>query len=519
MVHRFARPQGRLAVRWTIPICNCPQLLAFKAVRLNCHRSENSVSTTLEISAHLDERIRRRNELRSVIQMSVPIVITTCSRMVMDVADFTMISRLGPSAQGAILPGQITIWTIMVLGMGSITMVSTFVSQSLGRERFKETGSYAWQGIYLSFLYGAAALAFLPFLSGIFDWVNHSPDIRALEITYARIALLSIGPTIAGEALASFFNGIHKPKVTMWTAIEANVLNIGISMLLIFGYWGMPKLGIAGAIWGTVIGVSYRFARLLAVFLSHEYAQKYGTRRMWRPDAEKIRGIIRVGLPQGLQWTSDVMVWALFINILVGRTFGDVHLIASNVAWQYLRIAFMPAIGVGIALTALVGKAIGKGDHNQAMRVARMSAMIMAAYMLALAPIYLIFRETLIGWFNVPPEVVRIASGIMVCAVIFQFSDGMGIAYNAALRGAGDTFWPAVLFIVCHWSILIGGGWLVTKLRPQWGSLGPWWVATFLIVILGFVLWWRWRSQAWRKINVFRDDRPPGELVPAPEAV
>jgi MATE family multidrug resistance protein len=480
--------------------------------------SEKSVSTPIETPLRLEQRRRNRVELHSVVVMSVPIVITTCSRMVMDVADFKMISYLGDAAQGAMMPAQITMWTIMVLGMGTITMVNTFVAQSLGREKLKDTGAYAWQGIYLSLIYGVIGLSFVPLVPNIFDWIGHSDAIRALEIAYAKVALLTIGPTIAGEALASFFNGVQKPKVTMWSAIEANLINIGMSLVLIFGLYGMPKLGIAGAAWGTMIGVTYRFLRLLAVFLSRAYAEKHGTREVFQLDFSKIRGILRVGLPQGMQWTSDVLVWMLFVNILIGRQFGDVHLIASNVAWQYLRISFMPAIGVGIALSALVGKAIGKGDFDQATRITRISVGILTVYMMVLSLLYLTFRETLIGWFNTTPEVIRIASGVMVCAVIFQLSDGLGIAFNAALRGAGDTFWPAVMFIVTHWVILVGGGWLVSKLRPEWGSLGPWGVATFLIVFVGFALWWRWSSQAWRKKDIFRDEAKLTEIPGAPEA-
>ena len=442
-----------------------------------------------------------------MISMSVPIVITTCSRMVMDVADFKMISYLGDHAQGAMMPAQITMWAFIVLGFGTICMVGTFVSQSLGRERYSDTSAYTWQGIYMAFFYGGFALFLFPVLPVVFSWIGHSPEIQALELCYARVGLLTIGLTIASEALASFFYGVHRPKVTMWSAIEANVINVAASLCLIFGLLGLPAFGIAGAAWGTLVGVTYRFVRLLAVFLSPAYAEQYRTRQTWRLDAGKIRAIIRVGLPQGLQWTSDVLVWMLFVNILVGRLFGDVHLIASNVAWQYLRISFMPAIGVGIALSALVGKAVGQGDQDLAIRVTRICVSILVVYMALLSLVYLVFRGSLIGWFNQTPEVVRIASAVMICAVIFQVFDGLSIAYNSALRGAGDTFWPAALFVVSHWLIVVGGGWLVATLRPQWGSIGPWAAATFLIVFLGFALWWRWHSRAWRRIDIFKHEK------------
>ncbi len=453
--------------------------------------------------------VQRREEIRNVLAMSIPIVITTCSRLVMDLADFTMITTLGNAAQGAIMPAQLVMWTFIVLGMGTTSIVNTFVAQSLGRGRPKETSAYAWQGIYMSLGYGTACLGLYAFLPHAIRWTGHSPQIAELELIYCNVMVLSIGPSIAGEALAGFFNGIQKPKVTMWTAIEANLLNVGLSLALMYGVGPIPAMGIAGVAWGTVAGVSYRFVRLLLAFLSSENHARFSTRTTWKFDGEKVQSIIRVGFPQGLQWLSDVVVWMLFINFLVGRMFDDAHLIASNVAWQFMRIAFMPAIGVGIALSSLVGKAVGQGDPKMAMRFARWAVMILLGYLGVLSLFYLFYRVELIELFNTDPKIVRIASNIMICAVIFQVSDALGITYNAALRGAGDTFWPAMLFVVSHWVIVIGGGWTIATLKPDWGSIGPWSAATFLLIFLSVALWWRWSSGAWQKINIFSGEDEP----------
>lgn len=435
--------------------------------------------------------------------MSLPIVITTCSRLMMDIADFTMITTLGDAAQGAIMPAQLIMWTFVVLGMGTVGIVNTFVSQSLGRERPAETSAYAWQGVYLSFGYGVACLGLYTALPQIIQWTGHHPDIAALELAYCRAIVFAIGPTIACEALAGFFNGVQRPVVTMWTAIEANVLNVIVSMTLIFGVGPFPEMGIAGAGWGTVCGVSFRFVRLLIAFLSPHYHGKYASRNTWRLDGTKLRAIVRMGIPQGLQWLSDVLVWMLFTNFLIGRLFEPAHLIASNVSWQFMRIGFMPAIGVGIAVSSLVGKAIGAGDPDRAMRYTKWAVWILLGYLGALSGVYMIYRADMIALFNPDPEIIRIGSAIMVCAVIFQMSDALGITYNAALRGAGDTFWPAIIFVVSHWVIVIGGGLSVALLKPEWGSIGPWSAATFLLIFLGFALWWRWHSRAWQKINLF----------------
>ena len=321
------------------------------------------------------------------------------------------------------------------------------------------------------------------------------------------MAIWSVGPTIAAAGLSAFFNGIHHPKTTMWSAIEGIVVNMVVSYCLIFGKLGLPAMGIAGAAAGTVVATIYRVLRLTLTLCMPSINEKFNSRATWRPDRVKLAGVLRLGVPQGAQWFSDVVVWMIFISVLIGRMFGTDHLIANNAAWQYLRISFMPTIGMGMALTSLIGKAIGQGDPQQAIRQTRMGVGVVLAYMATLSVVFLIWRRELIAFFNTDPEIVTIGASIMICAAVFQVFDGMGIVYTCALRGAGDTAWPSIVFVVSHWTILVGGGYVMAVMFPSWGSIGPWVAGTTLLVLLGFVLWYRWHSRAWMKIDIFKHEK------------
>lgn len=458
-------------------------------------------------------RSGRRDELRSVIAMSVPIVITMCSRMAMDVSDFVMITFLGDDAQAAMLPAQVLLWSYIVLGMGIVTIVSTFVSQSLGRGRPADCGAYAWQGVYLALVLAVIGLACRPFVPALVRWIGHDLPVQQLEVDYIRVAILTVAPTLAVAALSNFFNGIHRPRVTMWASIEGILVNAVASLVLIFGIGGLPKLGIAGAAWGTVIGNLYQVLRLMLRLCGPAYHAEFQTRSTWRFDGGKMLNILRTGGPQGIQFVSDVVVWAVFINVLVGTCFGKVHLIATNVVWQYIRISFMPCLGVGVALTSLVGRAVGEGNPERAMRLTRIAVTGVATYMGVCALVFLFARHELIRLFNDTPAVVAIGSQVLICAAIFQVSDALCVGYNSALRGAGDTLWPSMVFIITHWLVIIGGGWLMVHYVPRWGSVGPWMAATALIVLLGVLLWGRWHGRKWMKINIFCHD---AASTPAP---
>ena len=458
----------------------------------------------------LELRARRREELGSVIAMAVPMVITTCTRMIMDVTDYFMISQLpGDQAQAALLPAQLFLWSYIVIGMGTVSIVATFVSQALGRDRVADCSAYAWQGLYLAIIFGVLGFGFRPVLPWAVSAVGHEAAVQALELEYCNVAIWSIGPTIAAAALSGFFNGVHHPRVTMWSAVEGIMVNLAVSFCLIFGKLGLPAMGIAGAAAGTVVATCYRCVRLTVTMCVPKFNERFAARRTWPIDRAKLLGILRVGSPQGAQWFSDVVVWMLFVNVLVGRMFGTVHLIATNVAWQYLRISFLPAIGVGMALTALVGKAVGQGDPQRAIRQTRTVLLMVGVYMGMMSIAFLIWRRELIGFFNANPEIVAIGAGVMICAAAFQVFDAMGIIYTSALRGAGDTLWPSVMFVVSHWVILVAGGYSVAVLLPSLGSLGPWIAATILLIICGLLLWWRWHARAWMGIDIFRHESAP----------
>ncbi len=461
------------------------------------------------LGLELDEKKRRREELRAIIAQTLPTVIITSSRGFMDVADFVMLKYLDSgSVLAAILPAQMIMWSYMVVGFCIAMMVNTFVAQALGRKDHRECSAYAWQSVYVAAVFGAIALLFIPFLPQLVAKIGHSPEVQALEVSYLRIAILTVFPTIAAEGLVGFFTGIHKPAIGMWTALESNVINVAVAWVLIYGKFGFPAMGIAGAITATLIAVSYRFVRLALTMCSARYHQQYDSRNTLAFSKERMTKLFRVGTPFGIQGCAEVMVWAIFVTVLIGRFFGEKHLIANNAAWQYLRIAFMPCAGVGRAVSALVGRSIGARDFDRAIRETRFATMLTLAYMGTLAVIWIVFRKQLIGFMSDDPEVIQIGAAIMIFSAIFQLFDAIGLTYSGALRGAGDTLVPSIFFIVTHWLIIVGGGWLLATYYPQWGSVGPWAMASSLIIVVSIFLWFRWHGRAWTRINLFGQTSP-----------
>lgn len=440
----------------------------------------------------------------SLLTLAAPIIGTMISRTVMSMADFVMVSQLGTQAQAAITPAGVLLFTFIAFGIGVSELVSTFVSQSLGRGDHRACGAYAWQGAYLAVIIGLVLMPMWVIIPVFFGLAGHEPAVRDMEVTYARIGLLGIAPTIAAFALSNFFNGVHKPMVGFVTALIANAANIALNYVLIFGTLGIKPMGIAGAAWGTNIAVCLHAAMLLIWMLGPTFNTRFFTRTTWRLDIAKVRKLIWYGSPAGFGFFIDIGSFAIFTQFLVGR-FGTAQLAANNICFRLLELSFMPAIGISVAAMAVVGKCIGQQRRDWARLAVRRAVTINLCYMGTLACFYIFAGRPLASLFTDDPLVIDWADRMLVLCAVFQLFDAMGITFSHALRGAGDTHFPAWFAAVMSVTLVVGGGFAVVALMPQLQAIGPWIAAATYIAVLGVVFGLRWRMGKWEKIDLFRE--------------
>lgn len=436
-----------------------------------------------------------------------PIIASMISRTVMSFVDFVMVSALGTEAQAAIMPAQILLFCVISFGMGVLSVTNAFVAQALGRGDRAECSAYGWQGVWLSAAMAVLALPAWWGVPGFFAWIGHEPAVQAMEIDYVRIGILGFFPMLAAVALSNFFTGVHKPSVAFWTALAANGFNVAGNFALIYGYWGFPKMGIAGAAVATQLAAALQTLLLVAWMLRPHFAHTYHTLHTWRPNWTRMRRIVTFGVPAGAQFTVDILAFTIFTLFLVGQ-FGTTQLAAHNLAFKFLEVSFMPTVGLGVAVTAAVGKAIGADDRRHARRVTRWGAGMGVAYMGLIAVGYLTLRHPMIALLTDDAGVAAWAAKILLLCAVFQVFDALGIVHMHALRGAGDNLWPALVGAGYAATVFITGGWFVATWFPQWDALGPWACATLYISLLGTTLWARWKFGPWERIEMLQPSVP-----------
>lgn len=447
--------------------------------------------------------------LAYMIRLAAPMIITTISFTIMQFVDRFMVSRLGTEALAAILPASMTTFLPGSFAIGVSASIATFVSQNLGRGQKSNCSSYCWQAIYMSIIYFAVVIVILwPIAPRIFTAMGYSPQVVELEVRYFRISLFAL--LLAGIIWSGsqFFMGIHRPIITMYSALCGQVVNVTANYLLIFGKFGFPNLGIAGAAWGTFIGIAVGATIRMAVFLGPGINTEYKSRHTLKIDFKKMLDIIKIGFPAGLELMINVAAWALILLTLVGK-FGKEASAATSAVFACTNVSVMPVVGLRAALTAAVGKAIGAGKKNIAVRQTGICMKIAIIYMGLIGICFLIFRNGIMdAWASDEPaieqKVINIGSKILILAAIYQVFHAARIIYSGALRGAGDTFWLAVVSTSSAVIILGLGGWFLVEVFPGLGALGPWLAATLSIMAVGLANRFRFKSNKWKKIDLFK---------------
>lgn len=460
----------------------------------------------------------RGEGVREISQLAAPIILGMMSWTLMQFVDNLMVARVSKEALAAV--GSAGIWSYLLAGMfiGTCSCVATFVAQSIGRGRPEETAQYAWHGVYFALLGGVAALALWPLAPGLFGMMGHSEEVTRLETVYFQIRLVGFVFLAWAAGLTAFFQAIHRPLLPSLVAIGCNLLNAVLDYVLIFGFepLGIPRLEVVGAAWATVIATVMNALVLHAVFVSGPFHREYAT-RAWtaaRFQWQKLRELVRVGMPAGIAMTLDIAIWGIFISIIVGR-FGDEVLAAQTAVITMMHVSFMPAVGLNHALTAIVGKYIGQHDIPRAKARAYTATRMAAVYMIGMGIVFAVFG----GWilehlFDAGPDVVRIGRVLFLLAAFFQGFDAINIVISGALRGAGDTRFMAVVMFIAAYLVFLPLA-AVFAFTLEGGAIGAWIAAAIYIVGLSGVLLYRFASEAWRGIRIFDTDaEPPVERPP-----
>ncbi len=444
--------------------------------------------------------------VREIWLIAYPLIVSTASGTVMMFADRMFLSHYSKEALAAATPAGITHFMCVSLFVGITGYVNSMVAQHRGAQRHGACGAIAWQGLYVSAAGSACLLLVAPFVSSLFAWAGHAAEVVQLEKTYFRILIFGSVFFLSANTLSSFFSGIGQSRIVMLANVCGMILNLPLSFGLVFGVdrLRIPPLGIAGAGYGTIISQFVILAILFAEFLRERYSV-YRVRSGYPVHRAHLLRLIRFGAPSGVELLLSIAAFNVFLLLL--GSLGTNELAAVNLTLSWDLIAFLPQIGLGVAVAAVTGKYVGAKDYVSATRAPYLGLIISFTYASIFVFLFLVFPSRLVSVFGGSGagdgfhEVRTLSVTLLRLAALYVLADAARAIFAGALRGAGDTRFLMWSAIVLHWCLLaIPGAFLIR--RHLLGVIGAWiWFILFL-VLMAIVLIVRFRNDKWKRIDV-----------------
>jgi MATE family multidrug resistance protein len=314
---------------------------------------------------------------------------------------------------------------------------------------------------------------------------------------YIAVQVPSLPFFMCFVALRQYLTGRRIVKPTLWVVLVANLLNVFLNWVLVFGNLGFPRLGALGSgiatsiVQASFLGLLYGYARWGKLFEG-----------AWVPwcraalDRASLAAILRVGVPTALQLAFEV--WAFQIVVLWAGWLGEEALVAHGISFNLIALAFMVPLGISMAAATRVGNLLGERRPHDAQRAAWVALALAGGWMLVSAAGLVLGRERLPQLYNDEPSVLLLASSILPIAAAFQLFDGLQVVGGGVLRGMGRTRPAAVFHLIGFYLLGLPLAWWLTFRRDQ-GLPGLWWgLALGLFAIAtAFVLWIARRGPAW----------------------
>ena len=456
---------------------------------------------------------------RDVLALALPLVISTCFWTLMNFTDRMFLLWHSNTAMAAALPAGLLHFTILCFPFGVVTYVSTFVAQYHGAGHPQRIGRVMWQGVWLSLLASPLVLATIPLAPAFFRWAGHEPAIAALEVTYYEILAFGAGGTLLATNFSAFFTGLGRTRVVMVVDTLAAVLNAVLDYAWIFGHFGFPAAGIAGTAYATALA-QWSAALLYAVWLLRPtYRETYQVVAGWRYDSTLMARLLRYASPSGLQMVVEVGAFTLFL-LVVGRL-GEQALTATNLAFNVNTLAWLPMVGLGTAVSTMVGQQLGRNETLLAARATWTAFGIALCYMTTLALLYALVPDWFLIGHAAGMPAVRFRAVRELTVVLLRFVaayclfDAMNLMFSSAIKGAGDTrFVLATTLVLSPLPVTLS--WLGVAHFGA-GLLWCWSAVTLWVCLLGVVYLLRFLQGRWRAMRVIEQDLlPADDRIPRP---
>lgn len=430
-----------------------------------------------------------REDYSATIKIGVPIVLGQLGIVVVGLVDNIMVGHFSTSDLAAASFVNSVFNIPILFGMGFSYGLTPLVGQFFGRGDKFRVGGLLRNSLLANFMIGL----FLSVVMGIMYLNVHRmgqpEELLPLVRPYFLLQLTSLVFVMMFNSFKQFADGITDTKTSMWIMLSANLLNIIGNSLLIYGVWGLPALGLAGAGISTLTSRIFMFVAFAILFFRKQSYRRYlvGYHRTTYNTGD-LKVLNRMGMMVGLQMGMETALFSIS-GVMIGWL-GTIPLAAHQVVASISTLGFMVYYGVGSAVSIRVSNFFGRGDIAGVRRATLAGTHLLGLLAISVSVFFLLVREH-IGWLYTSSEdVVNLVAVLMVILVFYQFGDSLQIIFANALRGVADVTSMAVISFIGYFVIALPVSYICGFVL-DWRIEGIWVGYPVGLTLTGGMMCWR----------------------------
>ncbi len=449
------------------------------------------------MTARLLNLIPRPDRRKAIWAIALPIMGGMMSQNILNLEDIGMVGRLGDRALAATGIGSFSNYMAIAFIIGLSAGVQALAARRLGEERHSETAVPLNGGLILALMIGVPLCFILWHATPwAFKFLTGDPAVAELGVPYLQVRLLSMMAVGMNFSFRGYWSAIHMTGIYLRTIVVMHIINIFLNWVLIFGNLGAPELGVFGA--GLATTIALYIGTALYFFYAIRHASDKGFLHQL-PSHNMLWRQFKLSLPSSIQQLFFAaglvtLVW------IVGKI-GTQEVAAINVLMTFHITAILPAFGIALATTTLVGNALGRKDVDDAAQWGWNGAVMTFIYGLVLSMILIPLALPILGVFLTNNETRDLAHLPMILWAAMISFDTLGMVMMNALIGAGDTRRSMWISVIAQWVFFLPAAYIVGPLLG-YGLLGVWIMNGFYRVGQALVSAQQWRGRKWAHIEI-----------------
>lgn len=444
---------------------------------------------------------------RSLLEISWPVVLANLLHISYQLVDFFWVGRLGSAALAAVSVSFPILFLMLGTGFGLSIAGSVFIAHYAGARRPQEVNHASAQTLILM-LALALASSVIGYIASplVLEWMKLEPDVYAGAMVYLRTSFIGMIFTFGFMVYQSILRGVGEVRFPLWVICGTVVGNAILDPVLIFGWGPIPALGILGAALATIITQAVAAVTGLRVLFTGRYGVHIRLRDLV-PDFDFIRETVMVGLPASIEQATRPLGALALLYLTAG--FGTLSVAAFGIGTRILGFVFIPALGLAMATTTLVGQNIGAGNIRRAEDAARLSAWAAFWGLNAVAVLTWAGAVPLVRLFAPgDPELLTLTAEFVRILSLSYWMIGVQQTLLGAFRGAGGTVPAMAIGLMTQWVLQVPMTWFLCT-HTILGVKGVWWGFPLANLIATLVTMTWFRYGAWQDMKLMERGLAP----------